>query len=312
MRVFLTGASGFLGSHLLRRLISGGHEVAVLLRSRGKSWRIKDLDSRYTVIVGTLERISDIAAALKSFAPQALAHLAWDGVGNSDRNEPRQLDNIQSAVRLVQVAKDAGINQVLALGSQAEYGPYNGPIDESTPTQPTTMYGVAKLEACHATRQLCSDLNVRWTWLRVFSTYGPMDASWWMIPYLIERLAVHEQVSLTLGEQVWDYLYVADAVEAMARVIEAPTVHGLFNLGSGQVQTIRRVAEMIRDLIDPTLPLGFGEVPYRADQVMRLEPRIDRLKKAIDWKPRVSLEEGLLRTVNSFDPARFPLSAKAA
>ena len=109
---------------------------------------------------------------------------------------------------------------------------------------------------------------------------------------------LHDQrPSLTLGEQLWDYLYVRDAAEAVYRLGTTPTAEGVFNLGSGQVHTIRHIVERIRDMIDPGLPLGFGEVPYRPDQVMHLQADIAKLTAATGWTPRTSLEDGLAATV---------------
>jgi UDP-glucose 4-epimerase len=102
---------------------------------------------------------------------------------------------------------------------------------------------------------------------------------------------------LTRGEQRWDYLYVEDAARAIYEAAVKSEAQGVFNLGSGEAVSLRHILELVRDLVDPSLPLGFGEIPYRPDQSMRLETSIDRLRAATGWKPRVSLDEGLRRTV---------------
>jgi nucleoside-diphosphate-sugar epimerase len=183
------------------------------------------------------------------------------------------------------------------LGSQAEYGPQNRVLHETAPTCPTTSYGLAKLCACVLSRHLAEQTGMRFAWMRIFSTYGPKDHVEWMIPGLVRSLCRRERPALTAGQQQWDYLYVEDAAEAICQVAETPGAEGIFNLGSGQTQSIRRIAEQIRDLIDPGLPLGFGEVPYRGDQVMHLQADIARLTEATGWTPRTPLAEGLARTV---------------
>jgi nucleoside-diphosphate-sugar epimerase len=185
----------------------------------------------------------------------------------------------------------------LGLGSQAEYGPQSRPIDESAPTRPTTLYGAAKLSVCVTAERLCDGLGVRFAWLRLFSSYGPGDHPNWMIPYLIEKLLNGERPSLTAGEQLWDYIYAADAAAAIAAVARQTAATGVFNLGSGRAEPLRRIVERIRDGIDPRLPLGFGEIPYRPDQVMRLEADISRLRAATGWAPRTPLETGLAKTI---------------
>ena len=114
-----------------------------------------------------------------------------------------------------------------------------------------------------------------------------------MLTKVIGQLLAGERPSLTAGAQAWDYLHVADAAEALLRLGTAPRVAGAYNLGSGQARTIRAIVEMTRDLIDPRLPLGFGEVPYRPDQVMHLEADISRLRQDTGWSPAVGLEAGI-------------------
>lgn len=301
MRVLLIGASGFIGSAVLSRLLADRcHQVAVLIRSTSNLWRIRDLVDRTTRIEGDLKHLDSAAAAIAGFAPDTVVHLAWNGVGNQFRNDHRQLANLQESLALLELAHRAGAEHWIGLGSQAEYGPCDQPIDEDLPPRPTTLYGIVKLSTCLIARHLCAQHGMRFAWLRVFSCYGPGDDPNWMIPYLTLKLLRKEKPSLTEGDQLWDYLYVSDAAEAVYQAAMNPQASGVFNLGSGSVAPIRTIAERVRDLIDPRLPLGFGEVPYRPDQVMRLEARIQRLHAATGWAPQISLDEGLRRTVTWF------------
>jgi len=132
----------------------------------------------------------------------------------------------------------------------------------------------------------------------LLATYGPKDDIRHLIPTVILKLLASERPALTPGEQRWDYLFVEDAAEAIYRVAVTPNVQGIFNLGSGKAHTVRSIVERIRDLIDPNLPLGFGEIPYRPDQIMHLQADITKLQDATGWSPRVGLDEGLRRTVD--------------
>jgi UDP-glucose 4-epimerase len=296
MRALVTGATGFVGSHVVRRLLADGHEVGFLARASSDPWRIRDVVGALTRIDGDLARVAAARGPMASFGPSVVIHLAWSGVGNARRNDPKQIENLQATLDLVGAARDAGASTFVGLGSQAEYGPSSGALDESAPTRPTTLYGVTKLSTYHFARHACFELGMRFAWLRLFSAYGPKDDPSWMISSLILDLLARRRPALTLGEQRWDYAYVTDAAAAVARVAAAPEAEGVYNLGSGVATPIRAVAETIRDLVDPSLPLGFGEVPYRVDQVMHLEARVERLR-ALGWAPQVSLAEGLKNTV---------------
>lgn len=298
MRVLVTGATGFVGSYVLRRLTADPQAtVAILVRRGSLTRRIDDVRDRVVRYEADLADPQAVARAAREFKPDAVVHLAWHGVGNKLRNDESQVDNIGHSLALLRAGCEAGAKAFVGLGSQAEYGPCEGPIDEAQPTRPTTLYGAAKLSTCLLADQLCRLYGMRFAWLRLFSAYGPGDSPEWMIPSLILSLAKRRRPALTEGRQLWDYIYVTDAAEAVYQAARNPEASGVFNLGSGEARTVRHVAERIRDLVDPSLALGFGEVPYRPDQVMHLQACIDRLRAATGWQPRVPLDEGLRLTV---------------
>jgi nucleoside-diphosphate-sugar epimerase len=96
---------------------------------------------------------------------------------------------------------------------------------------------------------------------------------------------------------------VADAAEAVLMTALATDAQGIFNLGSGQARPLREIVETLRDLVKPGAPLGFGEIPYRPDQVMRLEADISRLQNSTGWRPRTALADGLKKTVAYYQSA---------
>jgi len=296
VKIFVTGATGFLGAHFVRQLGSEDVQMGLLMREGGNRWRLEPLPGNAVVMEGSLEALPE--EKIKEFEPDVVVHAAWHGVTNQHRNDAAQIgENLLPTVKLVELAREVGCKTFVGLGSQAEYGPLNRKISESDSTEPSTLYGATKLAACHLTRQLCAQAGMRWAWLRVFSTYGPMEDLSWMVPYLIRSLLKRERPKLTAGEQRWDYLFATDAAEAIWSVVKTPGAAGVFNLGSGRADLLRTVVETLRDAIDPRLPLGIGEVPYRPDQVMHLEADVARLTAATGWTPKVSLEEGMRRTV---------------
>ncbi|MHB1004352.1 MAG: NAD-dependent epimerase/dehydratase family protein [Chloroflexota bacterium] len=298
MRCLVTGATGMIGSHLVRLLVAIGCETAVLIRPNSNPWRVADLLSRLHVIEGSLENIAGIEPDLQHFAPEAVFHLGWTGVSGGLRNDPSNvLANLNASVHLLQSSACAGCRVWVGLGSQAEYGRYDGILRDHTPVNPETIYGVTKLCAGLLTRRLCDDFGVRYVWLRLLSAYGPMDNPEYLVPYTVISLLRGRKPSLTPGEHRLDYLYVGDTAAAIWEAASNPGVSGVFNLGSGEAHSVRDIAERIRDLIDPSLELGLGDLPYRPGQVMRLQADISPLTKAIGWSPKVSLDDGLRMTV---------------
>lgn len=298
LRVFLTGGSGFLGSHVAAELVRRGHEVVCLCRPGSDTSRLDPVRDAVVLAAGDLRRPPEVAEILVKHRPEVVCHAAWQGVFNADRNDPRQFENVAFGATLAAAAIAAGVSAIVATGSQAEYGPLDHAARETDALRPTTAYGRAKCETRDALRSLCSEAAVRFAWLRVFSLYGPGDNEGWLIPSLVKALLDGQTPSLTAGEQMWDFLYVADAARALADVVESPVAAGDFNLGSGRACPLRQVIEMVRDLVAPGAALGFGEVPYRLDQVMHLEADIRQLADAVGWRPTTDLADGLARTVS--------------
>ncbi|MGE3308328.1 MAG: NAD-dependent epimerase/dehydratase family protein [Limisphaerales bacterium] len=298
MRAFVTGATGFLGAALVHRLVGAGVPVAILRRSTSSDWRLHQLPGSVIQIQGDLANPVGFKDTLATFRPDTCFHMAWHGVASRHRNDLSQAyANVESTLRLVELAADVGCQTWIGAGSQAEYGPQEGAINEDAPTRPTTLYGAAKLATYHLAGRAVELLGMRFAWLRVFSTYGPGDNPEWMIPSLIRALLARERPELTEGRQRWDYLFVRDAAEAFAAVASTPEARGLYNLGSGEAIPLREIVALVRDQIDPALPLGFGAIPYRPDQVMWLQADCRRLKQATNWAPLFSLSEGLRETI---------------
>jgi len=295
-KILVTGGAGFVGARVVRQLIEQGRDVALLLRESSNSRRIDDLLDRCTVIRGDLAQIEGSRSALERYSPDAVLHLAWEGVKGADRDSSVQLRNVTSSIDLYELTHALGCNHFVGLGSQAEYGLLSGKISERASTRPTTAYGAAKLSCGLVLERIAAARDQPFAWLRLFSSYGPDDDPSWLIPYMIGRLLAGERPSLTRGEQIWDYLHVDDVASGVVAALDAK-VRGIFNLGSGQARPLRDIIVNIRDIINPALPLGFGEVSYRSDQVMHLEADITGLTTVSGWKPTISLESGLAQTV---------------
>jgi UDP-glucose 4-epimerase len=307
MKCFITGATGFLGSFLVRHLLAEGHEVHAMIRNPEPEacWRIADLMPQIQVVAADLNHLDRLDDVLPGMRPDVIFHLAWNGVGSEARNSPVQLiQNVSSTLKMLELCHLSGCPVFLGLGSQAEYGIAQGVLDEASACNPVTAYGVAKTSLSLLATKFGEITKTRILWFRLFSAYGPKDDPNHLLPDLIVSLLNGACPPLTLGEQKWDYLYVEDAVEALVAAAMSPNAHGIFNLASGEVHSLRDVIESARNEIDPDIVLQFGELPYRPDQVMHLEGKVSRLKCATGWRPQVSLADGLKRTVAWYKEAK--------
>jgi len=300
MRILVTGPTGFVGSYLIEELLERGHKVCAIVRPGSNAWRLSSVRDRVQFITGSLDDVPALRSAIADFGPDAIAHLAWWGVRNADRNSPVQARNIGPTVELVALAAELGVKILVGAGSQAEYGQYHRAISEDDPTRPTTLYGMAKVASATMAAEVAHRNGMRFAWVRLFSTYGPKDHDHWLIPQLIRALKAGERMPLTKAEQLWGFLNVRDAASGIRTVIEADAASGAFNLGSPDAPPLRETILAIRDLVDPAGELGFADIPYRPDQVMVLKADVTRLL-GLGWRPRIALTAGLQEMVSWYN-----------
>jgi UDP-glucose 4-epimerase len=295
VRVLVTGASGHIGSFVARRLLRDGHEVIAGTRSSSDLWRLDGIVDRVELVPLDLATLTASPDTLAGVRPDVVVHAAWSGVTAAERDDPgRAFRNIEGTLELVRQAGETGVRTFIGLGSQAEYGPHDEPLREDLTPRPASLYGAAKLCTARLTERMCAGYGMRWAWLRLVATYGPMDDRSHLLPSVIQDLLGARRPAISEGTQEWDYLYIEDVAEAVRAVVVSEAARGLLNLSADTAWTVRALVEHVRDLIDPGLQVGFGE---RAGSVS-VRGDATRLRQLTGWEPRVALADGLRATVD--------------
>ena len=293
----ITGPTGAIGTALCRELVSRG--VTVFAVCRPGSRRTDGLPESELVRVVSCDA-SELARLPELIREpvDAFFHFAWAHTIGPGRNDmPAQIRNIGYAIDACRAAAALGSKVFIGAGSQAEYGRVEGKLAPDTPAFPENGYGMAKLCAGQMSRVECRKLGLDHVWLRVLSIYGPRDGAATMISGTIRALLAGEKPSLTAGEQLWDYLYSGDVARAFYLAAEHGRSGAVYPVGSGRVMPLREYVEILRDEIDPALPLGFGEIPYAPQQVMHLEADISSLHADTGFVPLTPFREGIRKTI---------------
>ncbi len=292
---------------LIKKCIEQGIEVIALVNP--KSMRLGRIPDHPGVVVIKCAlsdyAVSDGKSLGLSADPadgtyaDAMIHLAWGGTfGDARNNKALQDDNKTYADEAAKLAARLGCKVFVGAGSQAEYGRVSGVLKADTPCNPENEYGRAKLRAMQSTRHICQELGIRHIWTRVLSIYGPYDGENTMIMTLIRELLSGKRPALTKGEQIWDYLYADDAAAAILLLAQKGKDGKVYPIGSGVARPLQEYIRIIRDLIDPKLPLGLGDKPYSDKQVMHLCADITELSKDTGFAPAIDFREGAKRTID--------------
>lgn len=294
MRVAVLGVTGFLGAWTARSLIHAGHEVIGVARPGSSRWRIdavRALEMRTAEILAWPDLIEEAR-------PDVVVSLDWEGVSARDRGvndmQQRNLTRLRASIR---ASIRAGARRFVGVGSQAEYGPTPGVIDETTSPRPVTEYGKAKLEACRESAQLTLDAGIEWAWPRVFSSYGPLDRDATVLATIADQTDRGERVELSSGLQPWSYLSAADTARALTLIATSESPAGVINVA-------HPVAPPLRDsLIDFASALGGNAVElldFRMEYSDATQPLIADVSRltALGWRPENSTSSALSDTAH--------------
>lgn len=277
MRLFVTGATGFIGSHFVDHALFAGHEVIALRRTAESRSRI-ELRQQPVWLTKSMDEVtgSELAEA------ECLVHLA--SVGVSPRvasREELQRWNVDVPAALFRTAAAAGVTRWVVTGSFAEYGTAGlryELIPPNAPLEPTFEYAASKAAGYWAFAQIASETGARLTYLRLFSVYGAgqHEANLW--PSLRRAATRGEDLPLTPGEQVRDFVAVEEVAAAILDAAHDESAHPgvpcVRNVGSGRPQSVREFAEHWWRKFDARGKLLVGALPYRTDEVMRYVPLV--------------------------------------
>ncbi len=296
MRVLVTGAAGFIGSHVTRRLLQRGHEVGALVRAPERAWRLRGELSHLRIFAGDLAALGEVEAGLMQWRPELCLHLAWYAEPGRYAQAPENLDSLRASLDLLHLLGRIGCRRMVAAGTCAEYDPTIGIYPESAPTAPTTLYGASKLALSFVARQLAAQDGFTVAWARIFYLYGPFEDARRLVPRLIRVLRRGETFPATTGREVRDYLHVDDVAAAFVALGESAR-SGVFNVCSGVPVTVRELMETVAGIIGRPGLIQFGAMPDPRGQLPCVRGENRRLRSDLRWSPRYGLREGLEQTV---------------
>jgi UDP-glucose 4-epimerase len=303
-RVLVTGGSGFIGSHLVRRLLERGAEVGVTVRYGNvmKNERLKDIYSRIRVIEADLRNRGALTQVL-DYKPQVVFHLAaYNHVGESFTQVEECFDvNAKGTANLLDACNDA--EKFVYMSTSEVYGHQTSvPFVESMNPEPISPYAITKYAGelyCRMKQRMSGTVPIMI--VRAFNTFGPYQSSKAIIPELILNCLQGRPVLTTAGEQTREFNFVTNIVDGLVLAAQKPEkVEGPINLASGVEVPIRDVVKKIADLTQTKSKVEIGALPYRPTEIWRMFADCKRAETLLGWEPKVNLDEGLKITADWF------------
>lgn len=261
MKILVTGATGFVGRHLVTALLGRGHEVTALARDESKARTLPWFEQVQFVACDIHAPLNDDQRQFFA-AHDVLAHLAWSGLPNYkslfhiDRNLPADFTFLKSLV-------EAGLGHVLVTGTCFEYGMQSGCLDEELETSPANPYALAKDSLRKLLQTLQKTQPFRLQWARLFYMYGEGQNPNSLLAQLDRSLSAGDaQFNMSGGEQLRDYLSVDDVAQCLVGLIEHADADGVFNVCSGRPVSVRKLVEQHIAARAAAIELRLGHYPY--------------------------------------------------
>lgn len=270
-KVIVTGSNSFVGEAIVRQLSIYGYKVFAMARRFPDDFP-SDSNIERIVIDSYNDYVTNIPNA------DVLIHCAWMGTTQDTRvNEDIHKENYEVSMKMIQKAtQDKGIKKIILAGSQAEYGPTNGKINENSPINPNTAYGKYKNKLFEDAKHTFIDFVI--IDARIFSTYGPKQDDRNMIPSILKNMICGEDCLFTPATQLWNYIYVDDCARFFAELVDDRFSDSFcLNLASNDTRQLKLfIKDMVKET-NSTSKIIFGAKEYNSSGYVSLDPDISKL-----------------------------------
>lgn len=296
--ILLTGATGFLGSHLLEALVDQSFKVLVIKRSSSDVWRIKHLLHKVECFDIDVFPLSEVFKAHKI---DCVVHLATDYKKTHSFHDitPLLQTNISFGVELLELAAQNQTKSFLYMSTFFVYAPSDSPLKESSLINPLNLYAASKFSFEFFLDYHCKKYGINGITFRLFSPYGPKDQKDKLIPTIVRGALRNNEINLSGPLKRLDFIYTKDIVQALLFGILVPpekiTNHEIFNLGTGISHSIEEIVFKTEEITGNPIKVKWNEARKKENSSVMAE--ISKVKEILGWTPSFSIEYGLRETI---------------
>ena len=297
MRLLVIGGSGFIGHHLLAKMVcrKGWNVSSLSLNPPAVTRRVDNVD----YLFADIRNSSSLIATLKEHRFEFVVNLGgYPDHSSLTEGGENQIDlHFNAVINLVKALQWQGLRRFVQVGSSDEYGTVCAPQHEEQREQPISPYAVAKLSSTQFLQMLHRTEKFPVVCIRLFLAYGPGQSQTRLIPQIIRGSLDNETFPVSSGKQLRDFCFIDDIVSAIQMILDNDDVTGkLLNIASGIPRSVESLVNLVCQITGRGKP-QFGEIPYRPAQNKELFADITKVKEILPWEPQTEIETGLLKTI---------------
>lgn len=299
-KVVITGAAGFIGRNLSLYLAERDIEVYAIDLEVSQNRILKH--ARITPLSVNISDKTELSTVMKNVKADTCYHLAWSGVSTDVKNDVgRQVSNISATMTVLEACSEAGCQHVVIPGSASEYAYCGETVDGNNRMAPGDAYAASKAATQVLSQWYAKQLGLNMNWLLIGSIYGPGRNDSNILTYTIKSLLNGDVPNFTKLEQMWDYIYIDDLVNALYCVGMKGKPNAVYPVGSGDARPLAEYIMKVQQEIAPNAILGIGAIPYKnGNKPDNSVLDISALCNDTGYTSKVSFEDGIQKTIQYF------------
>jgi UDP-glucose 4-epimerase len=299
MKIFITGGTGFIGKQVLRQIENGNDSIILLSNLKKKEIPFLKNNKQIEVVMGDLSNFGLWEKRVQKFKPEAVIHMAWEGI--PDYGPQMSTKNLKYGLDLINFSAKIGCKIFLSTGSCWEYGGQSGKLSEEMPVKNTNAFTAAKNSIHWLGEEVANENKMRFIWTRLFYVYGPGQKDQSLVPYIIKNIqkGISPEIKNPLAEN--DFVYVEDVAKAIISLLKKCKKSGTYNIATGRLTSVGNVAKFIYKYYRLNEPEKNNKSRAKSkENVNGFFGDISKIKKETGWKPKISIEDGIIKTINSY------------
>lgn len=296
-KAIVTGANGFVGSSVCKELSTQGVEVIAVIRRPDETFRKIAEIMGIRVVYSELSNYRNLAEVISDRDVDTLFHFAWAGSAGPLRGDvDAQLSNVKYTCDTVKACADLGCKRFVFASSIMEYEIEATMATDTTPGI-NTLYSTAKVAADYMARTIAGSLGIDYIRAVISNIYGPGEMSPRLVNTSLRKLLNGEHCAFSAGEQMYDFIYITDAAKSFVAIGEKGKNNKTYYIGSQEPKPLKAFLLTMRDLVDPNIMIGLGEIPFNGVSLSYKEFDINAVKDDTGFIPQISFKEGIEKTI---------------